>query len=514
MQKPTRRTLLKTGAAAGLMAAANSPSAQGKEAPVNLLFIMTDQQRWDALSCAGSTHVDTPNLDRLAAEGVRFPNAVCASPVCAACRTSVLTGEPIHLHEVYDNPQAGSDHCREGLRSFDAYLHDAGYWTECRGRWHAPPRLLAYDGEKPMINQIGKFYKQYIERVLPEAPKPKDGQIVYSWTGWPYTPDIIDYDRRSSTTDWDVKEKRAGRMYGRDTIPAEHTLSAMVANETIEALHRIKGSGEPFALTSSYLHPHHPLIVAEPYIDMVKPEDMVPAESLHDSQENGICGDWYPWFLDEFEKEHAGIMMARYYATVKELDDHIGRVLDTLDELDLAKNTLVIFTSDHGEMLGAHGMHQKFVPYRESMGVPLILRLPGQIPAGHVVDTPVCIQDLYATILDYTDTPGPERHSHSLRPLIEGKASPHHGTVVVQFNKWWILVQTAGWKYVWSKRPDDVDLLFDLEADPLERNNLVGKNPDREKHLAHAREMRAKLVEWLEATDHEWLAEVRDGEVA
>jgi arylsulfatase A-like enzyme len=227
---------------------ASIATADTTRSSLNVLFIMTDQHRADAMSCSGSRFVDTPNLDRLAGEGVRFSRAVCASPICGPCRTSILTGEPIHIHEVIGNEQAAQDHCRPGLTTFDVCLARDGYHAEYRGRWHAPPQLLAYEGKPPMVNQVARDYREYLQRLGLKKPVMKAGQFPHPYTGWPYTPDLIDYQGRHAQTGWDVKTNQAGRMYGRDTIPTDHTASAMIADETIEALHRLKG--ETFVLTS------------------------------------------------------------------------------------------------------------------------------------------------------------------------------------------------------------------------------------------------------------------------
>ena len=230
---------------------------------------------------------------------------------------------------------------------------------------------------------------------------------------------------------------------------------------------------------------------------------MATPETFDDTRENTPYKN-FVWQMDDLERRHVHLLMARYYAAVQEVDHHIGRVLDALDASGLAGNTLVVFTSDHGEMLGDHGLMTKFVHYHEAVGVPLLMRMPGRIPAGSSVDAPVCLADLFATISDYLGVPPPGRRGRSLQPWITGGAPEPDPVVFSQFEHWNIMAQTRKWKYVWSNRADEVDMLFDLARDPKEVNNLLGANPDRARYLARAVAMKERLAEWMEETKHPW----------
>ena len=152
-------------------------------------------------------------------------------------------------------------------------------------------------------------------------------------------------------------------------------------------------------------------------------------------------------------------MTSIYYGMVTEVDDGVGKILKRLDDLELADNTLVVFTSDHGEMLGEHGMHGKFVFYEGSVHVPLLLRLPGAIAPGTVIKAPSSHLDLFSTILDYCGKSGNASEGSSLRPLIEGR-----------------------WKLLYGRAANapSLDALYDLQTDPHEVNNLIGNNPKLE----------------------------------
>ncbi|HKI88251.1 MAG TPA: sulfatase/phosphatase domain-containing protein, partial [Draconibacterium sp.] len=198
-------------------------------------------------------------------------------------------------------------------------------------------------------------------------------------------------------------------------------------------------------------------------------------------------------------------MIANYYALVTEIDNWVGKILNTLDELGLAENTIVIFTSDHGEMLGSHGMREKNVFYEESERVPLIIRFPKEIKRGTVVDHYVTNLDLFSTILDYAGV-GKDIQSdgRSLRDLIEGSKSDRPGYIVSEWNFRGDIISNymvlyKGWKLMvpYSESSKVINALYDLNTDPHEMNNLLGSNPEKNKYIGKADELRGYLLEWL-----------------
>jgi arylsulfatase A-like enzyme len=196
-------------------------------------------------------------------------------------------------------------------------------------------------------------------------------------------------------------------------------------------------------------------------------------------------------------------MVSDYYGMVTEVDDWVGRVLKRLDELELADHTLIVFTSDHGELLGDHGMYSKFVFYEGSVHVPLLMRLPGAIPAQTVVDEPVSHLDLFATILDYCRIDAPESESPSLRSLIDGK-SEGAGRFVV--SEWpgkavpGFMVFDGRWKLLFGSSAEarSLDALYDLKSDPHEVRNLLADDGAFAENRADAERLKGLLVGWLE----------------
>ncbi|MHB1457718.1 MAG: sulfatase-like hydrolase/transferase [Armatimonadota bacterium] len=462
---------------------------------INVLFINTDQQRFDAMSCAGSPYISTPNLDRLAREGVRFTSAFTCQPECSPARACFHTGLSVHTSGCTINTRCEADNLRFGSGSFDQNLAKLGYHTEHHGRWHAPPSLAdCYENEVTL--KFVQPYQRYLRERYGIPSKPGPGQGKNFISGHPYTPDLTTAELGNSP------HKDFNIQYGVCSLPTDHTFTGFIANQTIDAIKRLRD--EPFSITSAYLSPHHPWYVSEPFANSISPDSMDLPASMYDKRQNTPYVQ-NGWQLDDVELKHMKLFRARYFELIAEVDYHVGRILRTLDQLGLAENTLIIFTADHGEMLGEHGLTQKFVPYQASIRVPFIMRLPGKIPAGRIVDHPVNTLDIFATIFDYLGFPCPEQEGRSLRALIDGKQDGHPGYTFTELG-WpgsaYTLFVSNRWKYVWYENPNQMDLLYDLEKDPHEMENLLGENPDRRKHISKAKEIRKEMLTWMDHIYH------------
>jgi len=492
----------------------NSPAAR----PVSLLFIMTDQQRWDAMSCAGNAVIKTPNLDQLAREGSRFTSFYSACPVCVPARTAILTGHSIESNHVLGNNDADRTDAPP-FPSFDQILLRHGYRGEYHGKFHSPYQLAldytqpvrwlngkkAPPGSKAEISESEAFFK-FVEQNAPPRPV-KSGQLA-SRHGT-YTPIPLDENYGKKPMD---KPSQAG-MYGRLDVPAGVSHTAFTAKEGLAALDRLKDV--LFTLTISLDPPHPPIMVSDPYYSLYPPTSIPVPVSINDSRTNS---PYRPNKRDDpgayRNPKNIQQMTSIYYGMVAEVDEWVGKILRRLDELGLADKTLVIFTSDHGEMLGEHGMHSKNIFYEGSVHVPLIMRLPGVIPAGTVVQTPSSHLDLFPTILDYCGQPGHASEGDSLRPLIEGRESGVGRVVVSEWNSLTVpgfMIFDGRWKFMCGRTADapSLDALYDLKTDPHELNNLIGRNPGRNKFRAEVERMKSLLVEWLDRVKSPHLDSVR-----
>jgi arylsulfatase A-like enzyme len=483
----------------------DSKAADAPKPPLNLLFIITDQQRWDAMSCAGNGILQTPNLDKLAREGARFTNFYSACPVCVPARTAILTGHSIESNHVVDNKDADKTDAPP-FPSFDQILLRSGYHGEYHGKYHSPYALaLEYtqpvswlNGKKAppkskAVTSESEAFRAYLEKNVPARPL-RPGELLQA--NGIYT--SIELDERFGKPD--AAKGSQAESYGRLEVPAEHSHAAYTAKEGIAALDRLKGG--LFTLTISIDPPHPPMIVSEPYYSMYPPQGIPAPASISDPRTNSPYTDRPGEGVLYRQPQLIKQMTSIYYGMVREVDDWIGKILQRVDDLGLADNTLIIFTSDHGEMLGDHGMHGKFVFYEGSVHVPLLMRLPGAIKPGTVIKAPASHIDLFPTILDYCGKAGNASEGRSLRPLIDG-IDP--GTNRVAVSEWpatrvpGFMICDGRWKLLYGRTANapSLDALYDLQTDPQELNNLIGKNPQREQYRTEVTRMKGLLVEWL-----------------
>jgi arylsulfatase A-like enzyme len=490
----------------GAIFSANSPAlaVDAPKKPLNLLFIITDQQRWDAMSCAGNQVVKTPNLDQLARDGARFTSFYSACPVCVPARTAILTGHDIDANHVLGNNDV-TERDNPPFLSFDQILLRNGYRGEYHGKFHSPYKL-AMDYTKPVRWLNGQrppgskadmsdadAFKQFLAAHEPKRSL-QTSELV-SRVGV-YQP--IHLDQRYGKVNPDKGSE--GESYGRLETPSQYSIAAFTAEAGLAALNRLKDG--PFTLTISFDPPHPPMIVSEPYYSMYPPKSIPVPVSINDPRTNSpYASDHKPNPQGYRDPVNIQEMASIYYGMVTEVDDWVGKILKRLDELGLAQNTLVIFTSDHGEMLGDHGMHSKMVFYEGADHVSLLMRLPGVIPTNTVVAAPASHLDLFPTILDYLGQKAPPVPGKSLRPLIEGKDSGAGRVAVSEWNAKNVpgyMIFDGRWKYMCGRTADapSLDALYDLKNDPYELDNLIGRNPE---YQAQTKRMRALLVEWLRA---------------
>jgi arylsulfatase A-like enzyme len=497
--------------------------AQTAQKP-NLLFIITDQQRYDAMSIAGNTVLKTPNLDRLAQRGARFKNAYTPCAVCGPARASILTGRTVENTGVLTNTEADSATPQSATlmpqKTFDQILSETfGYHTEYYGKWHCP-EFAASSYKNPIkISKSGRsifgsngdvrFYKDnYLDQVFPKpaisALKP--GELYDTFSERPYTPNILDkrYGKTQAQVDASGISYAQPDLHGIISIPDEHSNTALRAKQTIEALERLKNT--TFSLTASFHFPHAPMLPSKYYSDKYPISDLTAPVSISDPMTNSPyiksnSRQTLPEYADATKIKY---LISDYYALVTEVDDWIGKILDKVDELGLTNNTLIIFTSDHGENLGAHGMREKNVFYEEAAHVPTLISFPGKIAPNTVVNGYVSNIDLFATINDYLQIPEQASDGKSLRGLIEGTDQTHGKYVVTEWHsdptKWpsYMIVKGDYKMFIPSTATSTViNALYNLKDDPYEMNNLMGSNPNKASYTQKINELHTDLLTWL-----------------
>ena len=529
---------LKTVGLAALASTSFLPSmAQGQAKHPNVLIIMTDQQRWDALGCAGNPEIKTPNMDRLAKGGVQFLNAYSACPVCVPARSAILTGHTIFNVKVLGNGDIDNEDIPH-IPTFDQILSDNGYHTEYYGKWHVPyqfaskyKNVVKTTGRSKEANvptSVDGFRKYLDEKGIP-ARNPNANELIDKMSLRPYVPLPIDgrYGKNAESEPA-VTGGRKGQKTQADSqaqnfgifqSPANGSLAAYEGSEALEALKRMK-PGESFSLTCSFGPPHPPFVVPKQYADQYIANKLSVPKSINDNLQNApYQRNNTPFDLRFQNPEMVQQMKQVYYGMVTQVDEWVGKLLDELDRKGLTENTLVVFVSDHGEMMGDHGLNSKMKMYEGSAHVPLIIRFPGRIAAGKKVVTPVSHYDLFATILDYTGMKTPENDGRSLRNLVDGKADPVDYAVSVwgQINNGGpFMIRQGDWKMIVYLQMSDnkqkavSNALYNLKTDPLEMNNLIGSNPEKSKYEKVVSELKSTLKGWMIKTKTPYLSELEN----
>jgi len=465
--------------------------------PPNILFLITDQHNSGVLGCAGNPIVKTPHLDRLAAEGARFTNAVCATPFCSPTRASLVTGQWPHTHGIVKNIDKNMIGLKDNTIGTEQLLFDSGYVTRQMGKWHLGNLrdLRCYnDDEEDALSQEA-FRKWLQEQPRTKWHKARKNEVVEGEVA--FSPEMYKFHLT-----WSRQKKPRGQdlsIIGRSLRPPELTFEWWLTEQCIALIRKYKHKN--FMITWS-VNPPHPLwVVPDPYYSMYDPAKIKLPPNWHDRPE--AYKDSQPAQMGRMMGETLIREYLRcYYGLVTMIDDCIGRILKALKEEGLEQKTLVLFTSDHGDMQGGHGMPCKSLPafYEEIIRVPLIVRYPGQIRHGSVVSTHVGSVDIMPTFLDYTNVPVPKStQGVSLRPLLEGKVSKDDRPAFCErgigdtgtFSR---MIRTREWKY--CVFADGRKELFNLAHDPWEMTNLA----DSKSHSADQMKLHRMLIEQMEKT--------------
>lgn len=383
----------------------------GRKRP-NILLLCTDQQRHDALGCYGNPYIQTQAIDRLAAEGVLFEQCYVQSPVCAPSRASLVTGQYVSSHGLWANGVALPRH----HAIFSRALADAGYTCGMIGKMH----LAACFGGRtePRLDDGYDFYAW--------AHDPSHGSPANDYHRWlrDRHPDVYERVRASGPR---VRHQPGGF----DTLPTEAHYSRWASERAIAFLDAARDGDAPFFLWVNFFDPHHPFVAPEEYLDRYDP-DALPDPIGYDGEletkppiQREASAESYAGHARGFASHTPREIkeaIAAYYAMVTLIDDETRRILDRLDALGLADDTVVVFTSDHGEMLGDHQLLLKGpMLYEGAVRVPLILRWPGRLPAGERRSELVQWIDLTTTFTDLAGLPPlPAAQGMSLLPLARG----------------------------------------------------------------------------------------------
>jgi arylsulfatase A-like enzyme len=433
----------------------------------NFLFLMADDHAGYVLGADGNRLAETPNLDALAAEGMRFARHYCNSPVCTPSRQGLLTGQMPHMAGVTRLPTA-LDITRPTL---SGELKKAGYRTGVFGKMHlnrpAAPGLFGFD----VMMTEGELTREWREKVKPR-PAPGDVNVKPRWQPF-----------RDPARIW----LNADRLpFGRYEEEMRSTYMVRLAERFLEQS-SLEESKQPFALWVSFMEPHSPYDFPIEDRNHFDPKRFTPPRvGPEDAWQIPII------FRGLSDDDKRGII-ASYYTSTLFLDRNIGRVLARLRALGLDENTLVIYTADHGYNLGHHGRFEKHCGYDQALRVPLMMRWPGRVRRGVVNDFTEHI-DLAATIMDMLGAgPLPVQQGRSLHPYITGKKANARDHIFSEYlENEEAFVRTDRWKFIFCsgrRKRDDGYLidnptpgrymrLYDTKQDPGECTDVAAKHPD------------------------------------
>jgi arylsulfatase A-like enzyme len=454
-----RRQFIQAGAAGtSLMAMGGlsygaSPSVHGKDKP-NILFIMTDQQHINAISAAGNPHLHTPNMDRLFRSGTSFSESYCPQPVCIPCRSSIFTGRmPTETGMWMNTARVGQ--LEKSIPTIGEWLQaEAGYETIYAGKWHVPQSntydIRGFNTICSGLNHYGDISDELVSRACESYLLQRDDvRPFFMVTSLVQPHDIC------------------------------HWLNTNVPNETVLRYPEIADELPPLPPNFEY--------------DRREPKHLA---SQRSTRMQPHVGGWEPLQWRYY--------LWNYYRHVEMVDAEIGRVLNALDLSGFADNTLIVFTSDHGEGMGCHQTVRKGFLYDEAAKVPLIFSFPGRVRGGTVDSSSlVSSVDLTPTFCDFAGVaPPPDMCGRSLRPLLTGEGKAQDTSYLVsnyeagavkslQAQDMARMVRTKDYKYM-LYFGDDTDQLFDMKNDPWETQNLSGNA----KYASVIGEHRAMLREW------------------
>ena len=464
----------------------------------NILIIYTDQQRWDAMGINGNPDIKTPNLDKLAQEGVNFDHYFIQNPVCMPSRVSFLTGQyPSKLGIT----QMGVPVPEETI-TLPKMLGNYGYRSANIGKLHFLPhanrdhRNLHPDygfDHLEISDEPGSYEDAYRAWVRRKAPEELDKVSLGQ------APLRITWMEAMGLTD-DIKHplerfpKKPLAFNSRDDL----THTAFVAEQSIAFMKQQNEQGQPFLCVAGIYSPHSPWVAPQRFIDMYDPDTLTLPEFPPEIEAKRKAGHY-----DDHE-----LRLARqgYYAMISEVDYHVGQMMTALDDLGIRDNTIVVFTSDHGEWLGEHLKYGKGYPGPDVVSrVPLIIRGPAELgikATGESLNHIAEGVDVIPTLLDLTGIQQPPQlQGRSLLSSLGGRGYAGRGSALMEFTGWKMLRSE---RYRYLCHADGSEKLWDLVADPSEYHDIAAEADSAEILAQHRHLLVQRLIEMERPLERTW----------
>jgi len=455
------------------VASAQDKAAKAKNSRPNILFIFADDHAYNAIGCYGSKINKTPNLDRIANEGMRFDNCFVTNSICGPCRAVILTGKYSHLNGFYRN----GNNFNGAQQTFPKLLQKAGYQTAVVGKWHLKSTPTGFDYYHILLGQ-GPYYN----------PRMKTPEGIVKHTG--YTTDIITDETLKWLKEKRVKDKPFFLMYQhkaphRNWQPGPKHLTkydGQTIPEPETLFDDYKGRASPArtqAMTiARHMNPND--------LKLTQPRGLTPKQLEVWNKAYGPKNQAFK----EAKLQGKELIRWKYQRYIKDylrciasVDDNVGRVLDYLDSSGLAENTIVIYTSDQSFYLGEHGWFDKRWMYEESLRTPFVIRWPGKIKAGSTNDNMVMNLDFAETFLDIAGVSVPaDMQGKSLKPILLGESVPDWRTSI--YYHYYEFPGAHSVRRHYGIRTEQYKLinyynvgeweLFDLKTDPQEMKSVYG----------------------------------------
>ncbi len=451
MRNISRRDFIKVSSA-GLLGTAmtlGTQSCLGTGARPNFVFFMTDDQRWDAMSCAGNEILKTPNMDRIAREGIRFENMFVTTSLCGPSRATFLTGKYVHNHGVRVN---GGELSLD-QKTFPEWLKEAGYETAFIGKWHN--------------RDLGKG------------------------RGFDYT---FGFEGQGRYNDPIISEN-----FGPPQEYKGH-VTDILADHAVKYLER--GRDKPFCLLLWFKAPHRSWIPDKRFESVYQETKMPEPPTFDDTYEGrpDAVKNADMKIGDFDDVPDLDTFLKNYYRTLLGVDENVGRILDALDRLGYTKNTVVIYSGDNGFFLGEHHFFDKRLMYEPSIRVPLLVRYPKMIRPGTTNQEMVLNVDVAPTILSLAGVEVPvDMDGKNMKSLLEGKGVLWRKDFLYEYYEYPAVhmvrknrgIRTQRWKFIhYFEEPEEFEL-YDIQNDPYEVNNLY-TNPA---YMDVVAQLKARMIE-------------------
>lgn len=437
----------------------------------NILIIHADQHRYDCLGAYGNKDIKTPNIDKLAEEGVVYTNSFCPYPVCTPSRYSLWTGLYVHQHMGWSN------HCTipPAIETFPRILKEAGYNTKAVGKMHFTPTYLDIGFEQMELAEQhgpGRYDDDYHRYLI-------NKELV---DGIDLTDQVKEYRDEASKEYWDS----FGAVES-DLCEEDHS-TEWVGNRAIQSIEKWEESGN--LLMVGFIKPHHPFDPPSTWSSMYNPEELSILDGWTEEcldQDILMSEGYFP--NKKLTKEKLRKVMAYYYASISQIDDQVGKIIELLKKKNIYENTMIIYTSDHGDYMGFHHLLLKMnYMYDPVMKVPLIIKYPGQKHRGTVSNKLVNNIDVSVTVLKNASCEKGE-----FMQGIDLEEIKEHDFIFAEngYGNYY-MVRSHTRKLLLCKE-EKMSQFFDLEKDPFELNNLYN-DPE---YKIEIEEYKNRLFRWM-----------------